>query len=374
MRRRLGCLLVCAWGSACVEYSWLYGDAGRDAGRVDATVDGARGDVSPTQDRVAARDGANDVTDARSEEDIVQAPMDAREDRVTTADIVDGAVVPRDSGMDVGCTVAGQRRCGVDCVNTDTDLTNCGSCGVSCRSGTVCDNGACVCPSGQTECGGRCVDLANDSMNCGRCSVACATTTGQTCMTGSCRCATGLTDCGAGICANVSSDPMNCGRCGTQCMGTGCVSGVCECPAGLLRCGSQCINPRIDQANCGRCGNPCPLGMVCSSGTCCSTGITCSTGGTGRSCCSGMSCRPYYPGRITTSNPNVCCVEAMHPCSRHGDCCGQIPCNMESGICTALDIGETCAANADCSSHNCMMTTTIFGTTTWQCAEASMRP
>lgn len=346
MRRRLVGLLVCAWGSACVEYSWLYGDAGRDAGRADATVDGARGDASPPQDRIVVRDGADDVSDARSEEDRAQPPMDAQDDGVTTADVVDVAVVPRDGGMDVGCIAAGQMLCGGSCVNPHTSPTNCGSCGRVCSTGFSCSDGGCVCPDGQIVCNDRCVDRTNDPMNCGACGTTCSTTTGQTCVDARCGCAAGLTSCGAGVCANLLSDPLNCGACGTRCEGTNCLNGVCECPTGRSRCGSRCIDLNSDSANCGRCGNSCPTAMptamVCSDGRCCQTNVSCGE----TTCCPGTSCRP-----IDFGGPRVCCFEAMHSCMADVNCCGQMLCI--SGFCAAQGNGSRCAADADCISRHC---------------------
>jgi len=43
------------------------------------------------------------------------------------------------------------------CVDHATDSKNCGACGNSCRGGTVCSAGSCVCPPAQVLCGGVCV-------------------------------------------------------------------------------------------------------------------------------------------------------------------------------------------------------------------------
>ena len=62
--------------------------------------------------------------------------------------------------------------CGGKCVNTQTDESHCGACGVACGAGRTC-------------CKGKCVKLATDERNCGRCGKRCPR--GQTCQRGRCR-------------------------------------------------------------------------------------------------------------------------------------------------------------------------------------------
>jgi hypothetical protein len=73
-------------------------------------------------------------------------------------------------------------------VDASTDPNNCGGCGNGCYGGTMCQGGACVCPSGLTLCKGSCTDLTSDPFNCSGCDVACAV--GQTCDAGVCHCGT----------------------------------------------------------------------------------------------------------------------------------------------------------------------------------------
>jgi hypothetical protein len=74
--------------------------------------------------------------------------------------------------------------CGGSCVNTLTDSSHCGGCGVPCTGGQSCQSGSCTCPTGQQFCGGACTDTSTDASYCGRCDTACAA--GQTCQGGTC--------------------------------------------------------------------------------------------------------------------------------------------------------------------------------------------
>jgi len=50
-------------------------------------------------------------------------------------------------GPPVGCPT-GQEVCGGQCVDTSTDVANCGGCGNACRATAICVGGQCVCPPG----------------------------------------------------------------------------------------------------------------------------------------------------------------------------------------------------------------------------------
>lgn len=69
-----------------------------------------------------------------------------------------------------------QELCNGECVSTNLDPNNCGSCGNTCQDGTVCNAGQCVdsCPYGMEECDGRCVDTGTNDDHCGSCGNECA--------------------------------------------------------------------------------------------------------------------------------------------------------------------------------------------------------
>ena len=82
--------------------------------------------------------------------------------------------------------------CGQICVDTATDVANCGACGTACAAGQVCSAGTCAttCQAGLNVCGGSCRDLQTDAANCGACGTACIL--GQSCIAGVCGCQPGM--------------------------------------------------------------------------------------------------------------------------------------------------------------------------------------
>jgi hypothetical protein len=83
------------------------------------------------------------------------------------------------------CCAADEKACNDQCVKTETDSNNCGSCGKVCAAGKTCQAAQCLCPPGKTDCGGSCVDTNADPSYCGSCGNACAA--GETCEGGSCK-------------------------------------------------------------------------------------------------------------------------------------------------------------------------------------------
>jgi hypothetical protein len=84
--------------------------------------------------------------------------------------------------------------CSGQCVNPDTDEQYCGasgdclggSSGTLCVAGEICASAVCIlnCPSGLAECAGTCVDTTTDESNCGDCGIPCGS--GEVCLGGNC--------------------------------------------------------------------------------------------------------------------------------------------------------------------------------------------
>jgi hypothetical protein len=201
--------------------------------------------------------------------------------------------------------IAGQTSCSGDCVNMTSDHDNCGACGTKCGSGEFCVKGSCstlsvggytdLCTVGLTPCSGNCVNTQNDKSNCGTCGNKCDS--GEFCVKGSCAtvsvgglnveqiCSTGYTPC-SGDCVNTQNDKSNCGACGNKCAsGEFCVKGSCAtvsvgglnveqiCSTGYTPCSGTCVNTKTDTSNCGACGNKCGSGEFCVKGSCATVSV-----------------------------------------------------------------------------------------------------
>lgn len=101
----------------------------------------------------------------------------------TTAGATDGAVSTTGSVQSCQSPLL---QCGTACVDTTSDVANCGGCGVACQGSDVCSAGVCssACAQGLTQCGQSCVDLMSSLVSCGTCNLSCGQ--GQSCMNGAC--------------------------------------------------------------------------------------------------------------------------------------------------------------------------------------------
>jgi len=73
-------------------------------------------------------------------------------------------------------------------VDLQTDPSNCGTIGMACASGQVCQAGGCTgggCGGSLQNCGGACVDVRVDPLNCDGCGRTC--NRDQICVRGSCQ-------------------------------------------------------------------------------------------------------------------------------------------------------------------------------------------
>jgi hypothetical protein len=128
---------------------------------------------------------------------------------------------------------------GLGCVDTRSDIENCGACGNTCdarHAPPICNEGQCT--SG--PCNPGFLDCDNDRAN--------------------------------GCEARPSADPNNCGGCGIVCGGLTplCDRGTCSsrCPSGWGACRGACYDLRTDGENCGACGQVCPASETCQQGQC----------------------------------------------------------------------------------------------------------
>ena len=193
------------------------------------------------------------------------------------------------------CTEPAETQCGDRCLDTDTDLGNCGSCGSVCTvadGAPRCTAGECLVASCDTlrgDCDGLgangCeTDLQTSLTHCGTCGAACsgpdARCIGGECMVG---CPEGMGNCdddSSNGCETPLNTLENCGGCGSRCdppNGTGdCASGTCDivaCETGFDNCDGSGANgcesrTGSDPDNCGSCGNNCRPPRCCS-GMCC---------------------------------------------------------------------------------------------------------
>src|SRR5207302_1354506 len=144
----------------------------------------------------------------------------------------------------------GSAACSGICTATDSDPSNCGSCGTACgavaHGSSMCQNSACTisfCNVGFGDCDGIAADGCETSLtstaNCGACGHSCnnpANAALSACSSGQCSiaaCNAGFGDCDGspanGCETNITTDDNNCGACAHVCgSGTHCHSGVCS--------------------------------------------------------------------------------------------------------------------------------------------------
>ncbi|MFW5875498.1 MAG: hypothetical protein ACOCXM_02050 [Myxococcota bacterium] len=111
-----------------------------------------------------------------------------------------------------------ERYCGTD----PTDSTTWQDCtaGLDFPDDVVCIEGTCACADGLAYCGGEygeCIDTQTDVYNCGECGHSCGAN--AQCNEGTCECDDGFTDCGDGStnCVDTDTNSSHCGTCGEPC-------------------------------------------------------------------------------------------------------------------------------------------------------------
>ena len=168
------------------------------------------------------------------------------------------------------CKGPGLKRCRGRCIDTLTDVANCGACGNKCRPEQICSQGVCICPFDSGTCGIS-VDYPYGTECCTQDQVCCQDVTAP----GGYRCAPeGSTQCPNGS------------RCCPQ--GTGC------CPDASDPTGYKCVDGGNERFECDTCIFGCfaPLTCCCARGTdggldctCCGQGYTCVSVAPGNALC-----------------------------------------------------------------------------------------
>jgi hypothetical protein len=306
----------------------------------------------------------------------------------------------------IASCLPGDFSCSGNCVNLQTDVTNCGSCGQICTSpanGTpFCQEGTCgiSCPAMSTLCPGNCANLSSDVNNCGGCGRVCSfgPNSSPTCSSGICglTCSPPFVDCDGnpsnGCEVNILTSPSNCGGCQQTCPSGQngspvCKSGTCGlfCPFPFANCNgnpnSGCqVNLAIDPHNCGACGAACPAnlpngspgcfnlmcGVQCAAGfancdavlsngcetpivadvhNCGGCGITCPPGINGVAICSSSACGITCSTGFANCNGNLadgCEINTNNDVNNCG-ACGNV-CSSVNGSpsCTIGNCGIVC--------------------------------
>lgn len=264
---------------------------------------------------------------------------------------------------------AGQTCCFEACVDTSTDIYNCGGCNEPCPFGVngsaTCTGGSCgiECSQGFADCNQGLLDgceikLSDDGNNCGACGAACEAPNAfggcemSTCTVGLCK--QGFADCNGeipdGCESNIGDDASHCGGCGNLCTPPDhsvptCIAGACAfgpCETGYTNCNALAVdgcevNTGADPFNCGTCGTTCPSTPNAQPG--CANGV-----------CAVGTCTPGYDdcdNSIWSGCETELATNVLH-CGACGNACPAIPNGYpkcEGGACA---VGGCDAGYADC--------------------------
>ena len=239
--------------------------------------------------------------------------------------------------------------CGTACVDMDSDVNNCGTCGNKCTvtNGTPsCDSGVCgiaSCLSNYHPNAAGTGCEKNSITDCGPTHEVCSSATNGTaqCSTDGvcsyyCNTSTNPDLCGS-TCVNLDSDVNNCGSCGNKCTvshGTpSCNNGVC----GVLSCSSN-YHPNAA-------GTGCEKNSITDCGA---SHTNCPTATNGSAQCSTSGVCSYYCND-TTNYPNLCgttCVKLSGDVNNCGNC--GTTCTVSHGTpkCTSGTCGvQSCNSN-----------------------------
>ncbi|MEO8212079.1 MAG: LamG-like jellyroll fold domain-containing protein [Myxococcales bacterium] len=237
------------------------------------------------------------------------------------------------------------------------EVCSAGSCALSCQTGLINCQGICVDPSSNRLYCGATSGCGTSDGNPGN-----ACDEGEVCSGGACTvsCQTGMVKC-EGACIDPSTNRAHCGAigdcsnleggnsAGSACAsGNLCVAGTCvvSCPTGSVNCGGVCINPAADNGHCGALGDCTNIGVGNAAGSACSQGRVCNNG----------SCAVACPPRFV--NCDGVCVDpatSRAHCGASGSCNSAGNGNSPGVACTVgnLCVGGSCVISCPTGSVNC---------------------
>jgi len=276
-----------------------------------------------------------------------------------------------------GSATCTNKVCGVACLSTfhgcpgtsicaaAEDAAHCGPMCQSC-SGTTHGKGACVadkcavaCDTNYTLCDGSCLDTQSDLKNCGTCGNDCtalpnvnASATGIKCTAGKCgippaACISGYGHCSATPqdgCETDLTSTTNCNTCGTKCPAGNpiCAPQGCTNSCGIsvpTLCGSTCTDLTSDAQHCGDCATACPATQICKSKQC---------GCAANQNLCGSACKAATD--ITACGPNCtkCNVPTGGSITCDGTKCGTPTCPNGQQLCNNACIDNNQVCNGSC--------------------------
>jgi len=286
------------------------------------------------------------------------------------------------------CSGSASTCCGTTCVDSASDVHNCGTCGKKCpapaNGAAVCTAGVCgvgTCDSGFLDCdhtpqNGCEVNGATSLTDCGACGNRCVAGPNQTvaCVAGTCTptCSPGFAHCSAnaadGCEVHTAVDLQNCGGCGAACgplanAVPACKAGVCtvsRCMAPFLDCDATAsngceVNPDDDVAHCGGCGTAC---QPVANGTAACVAGKCGVGGcsAGFGDCDVLAANGCE-ANVTTdlANCGVCgnaCVGAGSVQACSNSVCTVVSCDVGKSDCNKV-AADGCEAATATDPANC---------------------
>ena len=216
-----------------------------------------------------------------------------------------------------------------------------GSCkATACTSPYALNNGTCnACESGYCYSSGSCLNTQTDMNNCGSCGNVCNTnkvahSSAVTCDGGSCK-ATACT----------SPYALNNGTCNA-------------CESGYCYSSGSCLNTQTDMSNCGSCGNVCNTSKVahssavtCNNGVCEATACESTYRVSNGTCICDIGYHTYE---------NICEANTIENCGSHDSLCSTssianslaVTCDSSSGRCWATRCKS--GYSVDDELHRCM--------------------